>query len=100
MPFFLGSLVTEGDQSEGVLGNEIANGLQELAQRIENNQTTLQHQHFTHIANADFLQNELGENESRINLLEQMKVGAKGELETHYETGSDVHLKVIINSIT
>ena len=100
MSFFLGSLVTEEDQSQGVLGNEIANGLQELAQRIENNQTTLQHQHYTHIANANFLQNELGENKSRINLLEQMKVGAKGELEPHYETGSDVHLKVRINSIT
>ena len=98
--FFLGSLVTKGDQSKGVLGDEIAKGLQELAQRIENNQTTLQHQHYTHIANADFLQNELDENKSRINLLEQMKVGAKGELEPHYETGSDVHLKVRINSIT
>ena len=98
--FFLGSFVTKGDQSQGVLGNEIANGIQELAQRIENNQTTLQHQHYTHIANADFLQNELDENKSRINLLEQMKVGAKGELEPQYETGSVVHLKVRIDSIT
>jgi hypothetical protein len=98
--FFLGSLVTERDQSQGVLGNEIAKGLQELAQRIENNQTILQHQHYTHIANANFLQNELGENKSRINLLEQMKVGAKGELEPHNETGSDAHLKVKISSIT
>ena len=100
MPFSLGSLVTGGDQSQGFLGNEIANGLQELAQRIENNQTTLQHQQYTHIANANFLQNELVENQSRINLLEQMKVGAKVELEPHDETGSDVHLKVRINSIT
>ena len=92
--FLLGSSAKSGEEHQGVLGNEIAKGLQELAQRIENNQTTLQHQHYTHIANANFLQNELGENKSRINLLEQMKVGAKGELEPHDETGSDVHLKV------
>ena len=100
MSFFLGTLVTNGDQSQVVLGNEIANGIQELAQRIENNQTILQHQHYKHITNVNFLQNELDENKSRINLLEQMKVGAKGELEPQYETGSDVHLKVRVNSIT
>ena len=97
MSFFLGSLVTNGDQSQGVLGNEIAKGLQELAQRIENNQTTLlmvQHVHYTHIASANFFQNQLGKIKSRINLLEQMKVGAKVNLEHHYETGSDFHLKV------
>ena len=97
MLFFLGSIVTSGEESQGVLGSEIAKGLQELAQRIENNQTALlmvQHVHYTHIASANFFQNQLGKIKSRINLLEQMKVGAKVDLEHHYETGSDVDLKV------
>ena len=97
MPFFLGSLVTGGEESQEVLGNEIAKGLQELAQRIENNQRTLlmvQNVYYTHRASANFFQNQLGEIKFRINLLEQMKVGAKVDLEHHYETGSDVHLKV------
>ena len=97
MPFFLGSLVTGGEESQGVLGNEIAKGLQELAQRIENNRTTLlmvQHVHYTHCASANFLQNQLVQIKFRINLLEQMKVGAKVDMEHHYETGSEVHLKV------
>ena len=68
-----------------------------MAQRIENNQTTLlmvQHVQYTHSASANFFQNQLGEIKLRINLLEQMKVGAKVDMEHHYETGSEVHLKV------
>ena len=97
MLFLLGSIVTSGEENQGILGNEIAKGLQELAQRIENNQTTLEmvkHVQYTHIASANFFQKQLGKIKSRINLLEQMKVGATVNLEHHYETGSDFHLKV------
>ena len=54
----------------------------------------VQHVQYTHSASANFFQNQLGEIKLRINLLEQMKVGAKVDMEHHYETGSEVHLKV------
>ena len=97
MPFFLGSLVTGGDQSQGVLGNEIANGVQEMIKRREDNHTTLlmhQHMYYTHMHSAEFIHDQLVETKFRINFLESYKAGNKEEMEHHWITGSHIHVKV------
>ena len=97
LSFFLGSLAKSGEERQGVLGKEIANGVQEMIKRKEDNQTTiLMHQHLYHtnMHSAEFIHNELVKAKFRINFLESYKAGNKAEMEHHWVTGSHIHVKV------
>ena len=97
LSFFLGSSTTSGEKCQGVLGKEIANGVQEMIKRREDNRTTLlmhQHLYYTNMHSAEFIHNQLVETKFRINFLESYKVGNKEEMEHHWITGSHIHVKV------
>ena len=91
------SLFLGGEEPQGVLGNEIVKGVQEMIKRKEDDQTTLlMHQHFyyTHMHSAEFVHNQLVETKFRINFLESYKAGNRLEMEHHWITGSHIHVRV------
>ena len=95
--FFLGSSATGGEEGQGVFGNEIANGVQEMIKTREDNRTSLlmhQHLYYTNMHSAEFIHNELVKTKFRINFLESYKAGNKAEMEHHWVTGSHIHVKV------
>ena len=97
LSFFKGSSATSGEERQGVLGKEIANGVQEMITRREDNRTTIlmhQHLYYTNMHSAEFIHDELVKTKFRINFLTSYKAGNKAEMEHHWVTGSHIHVKV------
>ena len=97
LSFFKGSSATSGEERQGVLGKEIANGVQEMITRREDNRTTIlmhQHLYYTNMHSAEFIHDKLVKTKFRINFLTSYKAGNKAEMEHHWVTGSHIHVKV------